>query len=192
MYLIVGLGNIGSEYNKTRHNIGFDSIDVISKEYNTNVDKVKFKGCYGETRIENHKVIFLKPSTYVNLSGDSVKQAVDYYDIDSEHLIVIHDDISLDTGKVRLRAKGSAGGHNGIKDIIKKLGTNEFFRIKIGVGKPERDCIEHVLGRISEEEREYVDRVLEECPNIVRKIIKEGMYEAMNSYNGIDYNNNER
>lgn len=188
MYLIVGLGNVGSEYNKTRHNVGFEAIDIICREYNINIDKVKFKGVYGEGRIESKKAIFLKPSTYMNLSGDSVKQAVDYYDIHSENLIVIHDDISLDTGKVRLRSKGSAGGHNGIKDIIKKIGTDEFCRIKIGVGNPEHDCISHVLGRIPKDDRVYVDRVLEQCPNMIHKIVIQGMYEAMNSYNGMDYN----
>lgn len=186
MYLVVGLGNIGKEYDNTRHNAGFDAIDILSEKYKVNIDRVKFKGTYGEVRIGKEKVVFLKPSTYMNLSGDSVTLASDYFKIPSENIIVIYDDISLKEGKVRIRPKGSAGGHNGIKDIIKKLGTEDFPRIRIGVGAPKDDLISHVLGRFSKEQREKVENVLKVCSNIVDTIINECVEEAMNKYNGFN------
>lgn len=186
MYLVVGLGNIGKEYDKTRHNAGFDAMDILSEKYKVNVDRVKFKGTYGEVRIGKEKVILLKPSTYMNLSGDSVILASEYYNIPSKNIIVIYDDISLQEGKLRVRPKGSAGGHNGIKDIIKKLGTEDFPRIRIGVGAPKGDLISHVLGKFSKEGREQVEKILDICPSIVETIISEGVEEAMNKYNGFN------
>jgi len=184
MYLVVGLGNIGDEYKNTRHNAGFDAIDVLAEEYKINIDRVKFKGTYGEIRIGCEKIILLKPSTYMNLSGDSVQAVVDYYDIPTEKVIVLYDDISLNEGKVRVRAKGSAGGHNGIKDIIKKLGTQDFLRIKIGVGQPKNDLVAHVLGKFGKQERAKVEEVLKICPQIVEMIVKSGVTETMNKFNG--------
>ncbi|MFX0549670.1 aminoacyl-tRNA hydrolase [Hathewaya histolytica] len=184
MYLVIGLGNIGKEYDKTRHNAGFDAIDILAKEYKLGIDREKFKGLYGEVRIGMEKVILLKPSTYMNLSGDSVILASDYFNIPSQNIIVLYDDISLDEGRVRIRAKGSAGGHNGIKDIIKKIGTDDFPRIKIGVGAPKGELVSHVLGRFSKEGRAKVEGVLSVCPEIVKTIISEGVPEAMNKYNG--------
>lgn len=189
MYLVVGLGNIGNEYSNTRHNIGFDAIDILAKEYNINVNREKFKGKYGEGRIGIKKVVFLKPSTYMNLSGDSVRLAMDYYNIEPDKLIVIYDDISLKEGRVRIRAKGSAGGHNGIKDIISKIGTDEFPRIKIGVGAPKGDLVSHVLGRFSKEQRVYVDKVLSISPKIIETFVKEGCTEAMNKFNSVIFEN---
>ncbi|SHJ80354.1 peptidyl-tRNA hydrolase [Hathewaya proteolytica DSM 3090] len=187
MFLIVGLGNVGKEYEKTRHNIGFDAIESFSERYNIPINGEKFKGTYGEGRINGEKIICLKPSTYMNLSGDSVKLAMDYYHIDFNNLIILYDDITLEPGKVRIRAKGSAGGHNGIKDIIKKLGSDSFFRIKIGVGAPKDNLVNHVIGRFSKEDRNCVEKILNICPDIIQCILEKGITEAMNQYNGVDY-----
>lgn len=156
MYIIAGLGNPTREYEKTRHNVGFDTIDVLADKLNTSVDEKKFKGLYGRGIIAGEKVILLKPQTFMNLSGESVREAADFYKVDPEHIIVIYDDISLDVGQLRIRKKGSAGGHNGIKNIIAHLGTQEFPRIKVGVGdKPPRmDLADYVLSRFSKEDRE--------------------------------------
>lgn len=189
MYLVVGLGNIGNEYSNTRHNIGFDAIDILAKEYNISIDREKFKGKYGEGRIGTKKVIFLKPSTYMNLSGDSVRLAMDYYDIEPDELIVIYDDISLKEGRVRIRAKGSAGGHNGIKDIISKIGTDNFPRVKVGVGAPKGDLVSHVLGKFSKEQRVCVDKILSLSPQIIETFVKEGCTETMNKFNSVIFEN---
>ena len=189
MYLVVGLGNIGNEYSNTRHNIGFDAIDILAKEYNISIDREKFKGEYGEGRIGTKKVIFLKPSTYMNLSGDSVRLAMDYYDIEPDELIVIYDDISLKEGRVRIRAKGSAGGHNGIKDIISKIGTDNFPRVKVGVGAPKGDLVSHVLGKFSKEQRVCVDKILSLSPQIIETFVKEGCTETMNKFNSVIFEN---
>ena len=138
MYLIVGLGNPTREYDRTRHNVGFDTLDVLAEELNTSIGENKFKGCCAKGVIGGEKVILLKPQTFMNLSGESVRAAADFYKIDPEHIIVIYDDISLEVGQLRIRSKGSAGGHNGIKNIIAHLGTQEFPRIRIGVGEKPR------------------------------------------------------
>lgn len=184
MKLIVGLGNIGKEYDNTRHNIGFAAIDYIADKYNVDVKRIKFKGVYGETFINNEKVILLKPSTYMNLSGESIKEAMDFYKLKEEDIIVIYDDISLPVGRLRIRDKGSAGGHNGIKSIIQNLGTDVFPRIKVGVGKPEHDLISHVLGKFPEEDRKVLSKVMEVVYEAAQTIINEDTKEAMNKYNG--------
>ena len=148
MYLVIGLGNPGDEYKHTRHNVGFDVIDLMAGKYNVSVNRIKFKGVYGEINIVGEKVILLKPSTYMNLSGESVRKR-HFYKIPNENIIIIYDDISLDVGKLRIRSKGSAGGHNGIKSIIANLSSDIFPRIKIGVGQPERSLVNYVLGRFS-------------------------------------------
>ena len=137
MYLIVGLGNPGKEYDGTRHNIGFEAIDYMANKYNIEVNRIKFKGVFGEGFIDNKKVILLKPTTYMNLSGESIREVINFYKISNENIIVIYDDISLEVGKLRIREKGSDGGHNGIKSIIANLGSDVFPRIKIGVGQPK-------------------------------------------------------
>ena len=144
MFLIVGLGNPGREYNNTRHNIGFDAIDVIADKYNIEVSRIKFKGVYGEGIVNGEKVILLKPTTYMNLSGESVREVMDFYKLSEEDILIIYDDVSLDVGRIRIREKGSAGGHNGIKSIIANIGTDVFSRIKVGVGKPQGDLVKHV------------------------------------------------
>ncbi|WP_291632589.1 aminoacyl-tRNA hydrolase [Clostridium sp.] len=186
MYLVVGLGNPGDEYRHTRHNVGFDVIDLMADKYNVHVNRIKFKGVYGEVNITGEKVILLKPSTYMNLSGESVREAASFYKIPNENIIIIHDDISLDAGKLRIRSKGSAGGHNGLKSIIESLSSDIFVRIKIGVGQPERSLIPHVLGRFSKEDRVLVEKIFEATIKAAQTIIAEGCTEAMNQFNGFN------
>lgn len=186
MRLIVGLGNIGKEYDNTRHNIGFAFIDYMSKKYNAEVNRVKFKGVYGEIFINNEKVILLKPSTYMNLSGESIREAMAFYKLTEEDIIVVYDDISLPVGRMRIRDKGSAGGHNGIKSIIQNIGTEVFPRVKIGVGQPEHDLVSHVLGKFSKEDSEVLQKVMPAVEEAVETIIKVDSKEAMNRYNGFN------
>lgn len=185
LYLVVGLGNIGKEYEHTRHNVGFDVIDILSKEYNIPINRQKFKGEYGEGYIENKKVILLKPSTYMNLSGESIIQFVNFYKIPNENIIIIYDDISLDVGKLRIRDKGSAGGHNGIKSIISHLSSDIFPRVKVGVGGPKNDLISHVLGRFNTEETKIMEKIFNVSAEAVTFIIKDSLKEAMNKFNGV-------
>ncbi|WP_315115101.1 aminoacyl-tRNA hydrolase [Clostridium intestinale] len=183
MYLIVGLGNPGAEYRNTRHNIGFNAIDYLGEKYNIEINRKKFKGEYGEGWISGEKVILLKPSTYMNLSGESIREVVDFYKISNEQVIVIYDDISLEVGRVRIRGKGSAGGHNGIKNIVAHLNSDVFPRIKIGVGQPKGDLVSHVLGKFSQEEMEKLQKVIEVSALATEEIIKNDEVEAMNKYN---------
>ncbi|WP_294375463.1 aminoacyl-tRNA hydrolase [uncultured Clostridium sp.] len=184
MFLIVGLGNPGSQYEDTRHNIGFKVIDNIAKEYNIDINRQKFKGMYGEGFINGEKVILLKPSTYMNLSGESVKEVLDFYKLSNEDILVIYDDISLDVGRLRIREKGSAGGHNGIKNIIAHLGTDVFPRIKVGVGQPDVDLVNYVLGKFSKEEMDVLSESIEASTKAVKEIISNDVKSAMNIYNG--------
>lgn len=184
MFLVVGLGNIGKQYEHTRHNVGFDVIDLISNKYNILINREKFKGIYGEGNICGSKVILLKPSTYMNLSGESVREVVNFYKIQNENIIILYDDISLDVGRLRIRSQGSAGGHNGIKNIIANLGTDTFPRVKIGVGQPKGELIAHVLGRFSKEDRDKLEKVFAASIESVELIISKGITEAMNKFNG--------
>ncbi len=184
MFLVVGLGNIGRQYEHTRHNVGFDVIDLISDKYNISMNREKFKGVYGEGIISYEKVILLKPSTYMNLSGESVREIVNFYKISNENIIVVYDDISLDIGRLRIRTQGSAGGHNGIKSIISNLGTDAFPRVKVGIGQPKEQLVSHVLGKFSTEDREKIKEVFETIVDAIECIISKGMAEAMNKYNG--------
>jgi len=188
MFLIVGLGNPGKEYENTRHNIGFNAIDVISKKYKIELNRIKFKGVYGETFIKGEKVILLKPSTFMNLSGESIRAVMDFYKINKEDVLVIYDDISLEVGRLRIRDKGSAGGHNGIKSIISHMGTEEFGRIKVGVGQPKGNLVNYVLGNFAKEEKQILDEVLETVVLATEVIIKEDVKEAMNKYNSFNLN----
>lgn len=184
MFLVVGLGNIGKQYEHTRHNVGFDAIDLISNKYNIAVNREKFRGMYGEGNICGSKVILLKPSTYMNLSGESVREVVNFYKIENENIIVLYDDISLDIGRLRIRSQGSAGGHNGIKNIISNLGTDVFPRVKIGVGQPNGELVAHVLGRFSKDDAEKLKEVFIATVESVEVIIDKGIKEAMNRFNG--------
>ena len=185
MHLIVGLGNPTKQYEGTRHNVGFETIDRIAAENQIRVEEKKHKALYGSGYIEGEKVILAKPQTFMNLSGESVRELSDYYKIPAENIIVIYDDISLDVGKLRIRAKGSAGGHNGIKNIIAHLGTQEFTRIKIGVGeKPAKmDLADYVLGHFSKEEQPVIRESADRAREAVCEIITHGAASAMNKYN---------
>lgn len=186
MYIIAGLGNPGKQYAQTRHNVGFDTIDILADKYNISVDTKKHKALCGKGMIEGQKVVLAKPQTFMNLSGESVRELVDFYKIDpEEELIVIYDDISLDVGKLRIRAKGSAGGHNGIKNIIAHVGGQVFPRIKVGVGEkpPKYDLADYVLGHFSKAEQELMEEGYEDAAKAVEMIVSGDISGAMNEYN---------
>lgn len=186
MYLIVGLGNPGRQYEATRHNMGFDTVDCLIEKHNVPQGGVKFNAMYGKGIIGGDKAILMKPLSFMNLSGGPVRDMVNFFKIDPEkELIVISDDIDLEPGQLRIRKQGSAGGHNGLKDIIQKLGTQNFVRIKIGVGaKPQGwDLADHVLSRFPDSERKLVDEAIREAADAVEKIIEQGPDAAMNEYN---------
>lgn len=186
MFVIVGLGNPTAQYEGTRHNAGFDVIDVLAEKYNISVDARKCRAFCGKGVIAGQKVLLVKPQTYMNLSGESVGEIVNYYKIDPESdLLVIYDDISLDVGQLRIRKKGSAGGHNGIKSIIAHLGTTVFPRIKVGVGeKPKNyDLADYVLGHFSKQERELMEEGYEHASDAVEQIVQGEIEAAMNVFN---------
>lgn len=186
MYLIAGLGNPGTKYEGTRHNIGWQVIDELAEKYNIRVLENKFKGLTGKGMIGSGKVILLKPLTYMNLSGESIAEAVRFYKIDeTTELIVIADDISLDVGQIRIRKKGSAGGHNGLKNIIAQLGHENFARIKMGVGeKPAGyDLADYVLGHFSKEEEKIMAESRKTAVKAIEAILAEDIDKAMNRYN---------
>lgn len=186
MFVIVGLGNPTAQYEGTRHNAGFDVIDVLAEKYNISVDARKCRAFCGKGVIAGQKVLLVKPQTYMNLSGESVGGIVNYYKIDPESdLLVIYDDISLDVGQLHIRKKGSAGGHNGIKSIIAHLGTTVFPRIKVGVGeKPKNyDLADYVLGHFSKQERELMEEGYEHASDAVEQIVQGEIEAAMNVFN---------
>lgn len=184
MFLIVGLGNPGREYEDTRHNIGFKVIDNIAKEYNIEINRQKFKGIYGEGFINNKKVMLLKPSTYMNLSGESIQEVMNFYNLKNDEVIVIYDDISLEVGKLRVREKGSAGGHNGIKSIIAHLNTDIFPRVKVGIGQPDIDLVRYVLGKFTNEELRILNESIDASTKAVEEILNSDVKTAMNQFNG--------
>lgn len=185
MHIIIGLGNPTTKYQATRHNIGWDAITRISDDYNIPLDHKAHKALCGKGFIEGEKVILAQPLTYMNLSGESVRELVDYYKVDPEDIIVIYDDISLDIGQLRIRKKGSAGGHNGIKSIISHLGTEEFPRIKIGVGEKPKDwdLADYVLSRFAEEDQSTIREALKDASDACRIMLTTGIDTAMNQYN---------
>ena len=184
MYLIVGLGNPGREYDKTRHNVGFTALDYLAYDKNITVSKIKFKGIYGDGMIAGEKCILLKPQTYMNLSGESVREASEYFKIEPNNIILLYDDVDFEPGKIRIRPKGSAGGHNGMKSIIYQLQSDEFPRVRFGVGKAEHGMVNHVLGKFSEEDGIKVSDAIRLLPQIIESIIKNGINDAMNKFNG--------
>lgn len=185
MYLIVGLGNPEEEYNNTRHNMGFDTINKIAKQYNIEINKNKFKGLCGSGIIENEKVILLKPQTYMNLSGESIKETMDFYKIQKENLIIIYDDIDLEAGIIKIRKKGGPGTHNGMKSVISTIKTQEFARVRVGIGKPERkeQLIEYVIGKIPDKDQKILDEATTKSKEALIEIIKNGVDIAMNKFN---------
>ncbi|MGV8146043.1 MAG: aminoacyl-tRNA hydrolase [Alkaliphilus sp.] len=185
MYIIVGLGNPGKKYNETRHNVGFHAIDLLAKRNSIEIKKIKFKALYGEGRIANEKVILVKPQTFMNLSGQSLREVMQFYKIDMDRLIVIYDDIDIKTGSIRIRIKGSAGTHNGMRSIIYQLQDDSFCRVRIGIGKPEnRDLADFVLSRFTKEEAPLMNEAIKNAALTVETIIQESIEEAMNKYNG--------
>lgn len=186
MYLIAGLGNPGREYENTRHNAGFASIDRLAEKNHISIDMKKFQALCGTGYIGGQKVLLLKPQTYMNLSGESLRAACDFFKIDPEQeLIVIYDDISLAPGQLRIRAKGSAGGHNGIKSIISHLGTQVFLRVKVGVGeKPQGwDLADYVLGHFSKEEQQVMQESFDRAADAAVALLSEEVQQVMNEYN---------
>lgn len=188
MYIIAGLGNPDRKYAGTRHNIGFDVITYLSDKYDISLSKTGFKSKLGQGFIDGEKVLLMKPQTYMNLSGEAVGEAVNFYKADAvSELIIVQDDINLEPGNIRIRSKGSAGGHNGIKSVISHIGGNEFVRIKVGVGgKPEGwDLADHVLSGFDRDTEPLIRKVIEKAGEAIVTVMKEGAEAAMNKYNGM-------
>lgn len=186
MYIIVGLGNPGKEYENTRHNIGFYVIDKLAEQENIGVLEKKHKAVFGKGYVAGQKCILAKPQTFMNLSGESVRELIDYYKSDEKtELIIISDDICLDVGQIRVRKKGSAGGHNGLKNIISHLGHDTFMRIRMGVGEKPKgyELVDYVLGHFSKEEMKILDAAAEQAADAIRVILTEGADAAMNEFN---------
>ena len=187
MYLIAGLGNPDKKYEATRHNIGFETIDLLAHKTGIKLNKIKHKAVLGDGIIAGEKVIVAKPQTYMNLSGESIRDIVNFYKIPVENVIVICDDINLETGRIRIRPKGSDGGHNGLKSIIYQLANDGFIRIRMGVGAPKHEdynLADYVLGKFSKEEIELLTPVAEKVTEAVELIIREDVSHAMNKFNG--------
>ena len=186
MYVIAGLGNPGRKYEKTRHNVGFEVIDRLAEKYGISVKEKMFQGLVGRGVIEGEKVLLVKPQTFMNLSGECIQPILGYYKVDPEDFVVVYDDISLEPGNIRVRGKGSAGGHNGIKNIILRLGTQDFPRVRIGTGeKPEQmDLADYVLGHFTSEEQKLMDEAYEAGAEAAVTLILEGTEKAMNRFNG--------
>ncbi|MFJ5966131.1 aminoacyl-tRNA hydrolase [Bacillus sp. NPDC093026] len=185
MITFIGLGNPGREYEKTRHNVGFMTIDELSKKWNIPLNQSKFNGQYGTGIVSGQKVLLVKPLTYMNLSGECVRPLLDYYDIPLEDVKVIYDDLDLPTGRIRLRTKGSAGGHNGIKSLIQHLGSPEFDRIRIGIGRPQNGMkvVDYVLGRFSEEEQPVIVSAIQASVEACEVALTKPFLEVMNDFN---------
>jgi len=185
MYLIAGLGNPTREYEKTRHNVGFEAIDILADKAGTTVTEKKHKALYGKGYIGGQKGILAKPQTYMNLSGESIREIADFYKIEPENIIILCDDINLSEGQLRIRLKGSAGGHNGLKNIISHLGTQEFPRIRIGVGEKPRgmDLADYVLGRFPKEQQAVMEEAYRDAAEAACMMIEDGADAAMNHYN---------
>lgn len=185
MFLIIGLGNPEKDYGNTRHNMGFNVINKIAQKYNIEINRTKFKALFGSGNINNEKVILLKPQTFMNLSGESVKEAIDFYKLDLENVLIIYDDIDLAPGKIRIKKNGGPGTHNGMKSIVQHLGTENFARLRIGIGKPKdnTDLVEYVIGYVSQEDKELLEDGVNLAVEAVDTIIKENIDSAMNKYN---------
>lgn len=190
MYLIAGLGNPDKKYDMTRHNIGFDCVDMIASDNGSDIKKLKHKALTETIYIESEKVILAKPQTYMNLSGESIRDIAEFYKIDPENVIIICDDISIPLGKIRIRPKGTDGGHNGLKSIIYQLQSDKFTRIRVGVGAPQHkdyDLADYVLGRFSPDEIKVLTPILKSMNEIVLCIIRNSCQDAMNKFNGRDF-----
>jgi len=185
MYLIVGLGNPSGKYEHTRHNAGFDCIDILAEKLSVKIRRSMHQAHFGKCKLGDKKLILAKPQTYMNLSGHAVQNIMHFYKIEPSNLIVIYDDTDLEPGRIRIRKKGSAGGHNGMKDIIRMIGTQDFVRIRIGVGgRPEdEEMVDYVLGRAQGKERELTEEAMEKAADAVLDIVEHDADHAMNLYN---------
>lgn len=183
MKLIVGLGNPGKKYEHTRHNMGFDAVDLFSELAQIDVDKESFKGLVGRGKVFDEDIYILKPQTFMNLSGESVREIVNYFKIDINDIIVVYDEMALPVGKIRLRPSGSSGGHKGMQNIIENLGTEDIKRIRIGIGEPTYDTIDYVLSKPTKDEREAIDQAIVDAANALKDILKSNFDLAMTKYN---------
>lgn len=185
MYIIVGLGNPEPEYENTRHNMGFKVINKIANTYKIEMNRTKFNAIYGQGIIQDQKVILVKPQTYMNLSGQAVHEFVNFYKINPENLIVLYDDVDIEKGIVKIRKKGGPGTHNGMKSVTQEIGTQEFPRIRIGIGAPmyKNDMINYVIGAIPEEDKKQLEQGIKTASKAVEEILKHGIDMAMNRYN---------
>ena len=184
MYIIAGLGNPGRKYENTRHNMGFIAVDLLAEKYGIKVDKIKFNALVGEGRIAGQKVLPVKPQTYMNLSGESIREVMSFYKEDIENLIVIYDDIDIPTGTIRLRKKGSAGTHNGMRNIVYLLADDGFPRIRVGIGSDKKvDLINYVTGGVTKGEKELLEGALVKAADAAAAIVEKGIEKAMNEYN---------
>ena len=185
MYLIVGLGNPEEEYSNTRHNMGFNTINKLAKQYNIEINRSKFKSLYGNGIIEKEKVILLKPQTYMNLSGTAIKEVMDFYKINKEELIIIYDDIDIEPGIIKIRKKGGPGTHNGMKSVVNEIKTQDFTRVRVGIGMPSNksDLINYVIGKISKDDIEKLEDGTTKAKDALIEIIKNGVDIAMNKFN---------
>lgn len=183
MYIIAGLGNPGSKYENTRHNMGFKAIDAMASEFGIDVNRAKFKGLIGEGRIGSEKVILLKPQTYMNLSGQSVREIMNFYKIPEENLIVIYDDFDLPFGSIRVRKSGGPGTHNGMKSVVQELGSRKFPRVRVGIGSSDGSTIQFVIGKVGKDEQQILNEAAEAAASAAADIIRIGIENAMNIHN---------
>ena len=183
MFLIAGLGNPGKKYEKTRHNLGFMVIDELARRNSVSVDKSKFKSLTGEFKLGGEKVILMKPQTYMNLSGEAIREAVNFYKIDLKNLLVIYDDLDIPMGALRIRTSGSSGTHNGMKSVVSQLGSRDFPRVRIGIGSNKDDLIDFVIGKPSKSEEAVLSDTVSEAAHAVECYIADGIDKAMNRFN---------
>lgn len=183
MYIIAGLGNPGSKYENTRHNMGFKAIDAMASEFGIDVNRAKFKGLIGEGRIGSEKVILLKPQTYMNLSGQSVREIMNFYKIPEENLIVIYDDFDLPIGSIRVRKSGGPGTHNGMKSVVQELGSRKFPRVRVGIGSSDGSTIQFVIGKVGKDEQQILNEAAGAAASAAADIIRIGIENAMNIHN---------
>ena len=186
-WLVVGLGNIGDQYEGTRHNVGFQVVDELAERAGLPVQKLKYRALTNTAQVGGEKVLLMKPVTFMNLSGEAVRPAADFYKISPDHVLVLSDDVALPVGKLRVRRGGSAGGHNGLKDLIRHLGTDQFPRIKIGVGEkphPDYDMADWVLGKFQGEDKKIIDQAVKRAADAVELLLSQGVDKAMSRYNG--------
>lgn len=185
MYLIVGLGNPEEEYSRTRHNMGFDVINKLAQKQNVKVNKNKFNSLYGTGTVGKEKVILIKPQTFMNLSGAAIREFKNFYKVNSNHIIVIYDDLDIEPGIIKIRKKGGPGTHNGMKSVVTEIGTQEFPRVRIGIGNPtyKNNLLNYILTKIPEEDYKILDAAIQKAADAIEEILQNGIDTAMNKYN---------